>query len=495
MIYGYLELFYAGIITLLTLVHFLRAYQRKDQIGLADFAVWTTGAYFGLSPFVSLIHGAEISNDDEGRYILPLYIANSLFLVGILVAKQLFAGLRQRTLLREGGNRKYPMRWMLSGISRVPVIVMVFLTLLFLAIRVYEMTLGGGFSTLNSQDVMDNKSYFFVIVENLGRATFSAVVIYVAYNLCNWTNVWVSFLMLSSLGVMSLLSGRREMVFYVYLAVFVIMIIDKSSRWKITVLSVLTVIGVGLFFIVFPVFLSLRTTLADYRQSDATLTNPIVLISQAFHDRALSSADMEYGDEYRTNVAGRLLEDRDFPLDILQAEERRPVMGGEALFNSIMYAFPRYLRVVNIFGSTKEDVLVAMDMPIRDVATTFASYFIADFGMIGGLIGGIFYGAICCSFEIMAFRNLNKNPLISVVLIGGVSFLTFSMEGELSLTFCLLRNLLIICGLIYLVNRLIPMQLTQTSEGQRQMPMHRPQPRGGRPPPMGLPQRPRPSLR
>jgi hypothetical protein len=235
---------------------------------------------------------------------------------------------------------------------------------------------------------------------------------------------------------------------------------------------------------VFPELLKVRTVIAEYRAQDTRITNPFLLVRDALKNDQSGGGAAVADDTYQLNISERVLEGRDFPLNILQSEATHGTMGGAAFVNSVLYAMPRYFRGEGVWGSTKGDIEMYMDLPLADAAPNMSTFFIADFGVIGGLLGGLFFGAICNAYVLLAMRSVTRNPLISLVLLGGMAYFIYNMEIDLNYTFCFLRNLIIICGGIYLLNLVMPMQVNPGAG--RLMPPPRPP---ARPP---LPVRPRP---
>jgi hypothetical protein len=447
MIYGYSELICAFLLTVVSGVYFWRIFPNKANLMFSDVAILATGMYFGLAPFVALAYGGTVAADeDESAAIRSTYLAVLLFLIGLMITKVFFTGALHRVIRRCGGDQQFPMKWAMQHFRRIAVITGVAMAALVVAVHMQNIALGGGVGSLDTSEVFEQKTYTHIVIEYLELAMYPGLAMLVIHNLLAGKNRDINFVLLGILCFFAALEGRRNMAFFVYMTLLLIALTGMrlNTGQKLSIgLSMLILI-----FVIFPLFLHMRNLIASYRATDTSFKNPFTLIMEAMEDQSQAGTTIAADEDYKENIVERILETREFIFNLVQAQKDREPMGGMAFVDSVQYSLPRSFRE-QLFVGSKGDMEMYYGFDLGDAATSIPALFVADFAVIGGLVGGLFFGVLLNTLQVVGIGLVPRYPLITLILFGNAVSLVYAIDVEFSQLLTNLRDMVLVCLAVY----------------------------------------------
>jgi hypothetical protein len=234
------------------------------------------------------------------------------------------------------------------------------------------------------------------------------------------------------------LSGRRWLVEWLMFMAMGYFCSGRRLNWRMIVVGGVVLGFVFLFF--FPLFLNIRYL---YQAGIAADENAIlrffsVLMQALSIDRETANALTA------ENLSDRPLIHR-FICEILAGQRGHPLMMGEALLSTILWAIPSALL------TSKLDLLQAEQfiqdwygMPLVDTSITWPAVGCADFGIAGGFIVGLLVGLILLATQWLSMRLRRGFPFLAMCLLGGMMHLVFNVECDPTVYWLLFRNLMIL---------------------------------------------------
>lgn len=447
----YSELILAACVVVFTVVHFLVNYRYRNKILLSDVFIWFAGALFGGGPFLSLAFGYR----DFPEFSMPLlytYLSVVLFFLGLLLSKLLF----QNTLIRhpkltKGGQRS-PVFYFIDHCREIPITNLIGVFLVFIGIKAYNISIGGGISGFNTLDVMMNKSYVVVVLEQI-TDPFKYVLLFCCFFSLfkGQKRSWIFVIpILFALLTDSFLQGRREMVYFVVVAGFTLFAVKRRIKFSYAVMVVGAVIII--FGVISPFYLAFRSAGQEARNTEVD-NRLISLMSRGLEEAQLRSGE-QLAEKGTNNLAHRFLLIRTVPYTLFEVQEEQLPMFGKAFFQAATSALPRSFRPYEAWINPESYVQMQFGLPIRDESTSVLGHFVADFWLLGGLIGGLFLGLYLNFGTYLAFRIFQSMPVVGISVFA--SLFTLAINTEINPGFILVvpRNLFVM-WIIFLCVRFV----------------------------------------
>jgi hypothetical protein len=155
-------------------------------------------------------------------------------------------------------------------------------------------------------------------------------------------------------------------------------------------------------------------------------------------------------EQYRSNLSERPLNIVRSICEILEKEEDASPMYGKAIFSTFENVIPRVFFPDKINQLIpKNSVQNYFNISIYDCAATWLFYGCADWGVLGGLIMGLFFGFILALFERIALKIRTDSLFTSYCILITCLYLAVSVEMEPMNAYTAFRNILI----VYIVSK------------------------------------------
>jgi len=150
-------------------------------------------------------------------------------------------------------------------------------------------------------------------------------------------------------------------------------------------------------------------------------------------------------EQYRSNLSERPLNIVRSICEILEKEEDASPMYGKAVLSTIENVIPRMFFPDKINQLIpKNSVQSYFNIPIYDCGATWLFYGCADWGILGGLLMGMFFGFILALFEWIALKIRGDSLFTSYCILITCLYLAVSVEMEPMNAYTAFRNILIV---------------------------------------------------
>lgn len=439
---NYTELILAGFVLIFGTAHFLFGFRNRPRMLLTDIYIWISAALIGLGPFISFSLGYR----DFPEYSLDLfltYLSFLLFFIGLSLSKLFFGrSLFGNPRITQNGKRS-PIFFFVDHCLEVPTFNIVFIFFIVIGLKAYDFSVGGGFSGFHTVEVQLSKNYAISILSHLSRP-FSYILYFYAFTALmkkhkSWKGLAVVILLFLLFEAFT--AGRREMLFIVFFASFVSLAIYRKIKWGH--------LAIGAIFVVFvltiasPLFLAIRSSGQNARNTiygtDMGAIMDMAISATAETDQS------ERNQKMSENVAGRILMVNRAALTVFSVQQGiGDWMWGRASFQACSGVLPRFIRPYEAWFGTEQFIQAFYGMEMKDTAGSVPMLFIADFGIFGAFLGGLFFGVYLNGGIAIALRLWWKYPAVSMAIFGSLFFLAINTEQAPEFILTLPRNLLIL---------------------------------------------------
>lgn len=427
---------------LFTGIHGFLVYRKKHTLCLSDLCFWAMGLLVGAAPLLSYLLGNQNFLGDS-KEVGFTYFAFITYGVGLIISKQFF---KRTSIFSRRATANYTrshLFYFIDHIREIPILIVLGSTGILIGIMIYNFSIGGGVSGLESLDVMVEKSYIVIVLSRLTEP-FSYAISFYCFGILflkdrKYYPVIIPILVF--LAFSSFLSGRREMVFFLIIGLFAAFAINRKIKLQHMLFA-----GVGVyvvFAIVSPIFLSMRSAAQkavsqSYERESTTQVLALALSEvQETEDEAMNEQMLQ-------NLQGRFLNVRTVPYMIFQAQNHRPPMMGLAFLQAQLSVIPRFFRPQVAWINPELFVQLYYGLSQRDISNSVVGLFVADFSIFGGIIGGIVMGIYLNGLSLFAFKLFNRYPIVGLAIFGTGFVLALNAEINPSFFLTEPRNLMIL---------------------------------------------------
>jgi hypothetical protein len=447
-------LFLSFIMLLFGSIHFFYIYTQGKLFLMSDVCFWVTAFSVGSGPVLAYINGAE--NLPGIEEMLWVYIAFFLYFLGLIVSKFPF---RKSALLSPFFTRKRnsPLFYFTNHILDIPLNVILSCFAIVVLIKMYMYSIGGGISGMDNLDIILSKNYLIVISEFLSDA-FPLIITFFSF-VCLFKHQYMKYalVMLIVMLIMSMLDGRRAMIYFMINIFFVTIAFYGKFNIRYFIFGL-----VGLYFVfnIFsPLYLAFRLNAQTNLNSDM---NTIKIIGLAISETIGGNSDDENNQINRENLKDRGTTILTVVNDIVQAENRQEPLMGDAFLQGQENVLPRILRGgLEDEGTLNPKVYMQQRFGFvqGDATYSLVAEGVADFGIIGGLFAGLLMGLFVNFLTLMALKTYQTIPLIGMVIFANAWSVSISAETNPGFQGTMIRNIILI-SLIMLFLKKIGIRMT-----------------------------------
>jgi hypothetical protein len=445
-----LQLMLASMILIAIGGHFLYKTRHWGTISVIDIAVWMGAVYFGLGPWVAYFAAGGHLPIVEQELLIRGYIAIWLYFLG-LIAVQFFTEIRIPTVNQEGQHEFIGrLASMLRDAGRTKPGAIIICYAIVLVVRTI---LALGYGILFSSSGFDNVAklpYLLVMFRLMCEVVAGGCLLWAcaAFWLGNKHRGLVIFI-LAVEAVYNFMQGRRWMMSYFILIALAHIAVRGKIRFRYLALG--AAVAALFWAVLMPAFIGIRKTVLWAPNQTGEIVTDVWNATVKYYDEKNTPADDTINRELKTRplIAG-------FIFQILECQDHGgPMMMGRAIGAGVIAATPRYL-----FPGTKpiyDSELYVLGfyapygMPGGDTDSTWVAEPVADFGVIGGLMGGLILGSILAVGERIGLAVFRDRPWVGLCVTGAMVSIAFLVEQNLEATWELARNsifLIIIAKLI-----------------------------------------------
>jgi hypothetical protein len=308
-------------------------------------------------------------------------------------------------------------------------------------LRLY-LTFSYGYLFILDSDIAQNFPYWIVVLRFIVEFLCFGCLWWASVSVWkNQNNKYIASSILLLEFIFSFTRGRREM-FFIFFVIFICGYLVKgkiSEKLKIK-FSVLCII---LVLIIFPIYHQFRVDYSSLKSGNA--------FERAYNGLFFESINTQNAKEqYRSNLSERPLNIVRSICEILEKEEDASPMYGKAIFSTFENVIPRVFFPDKINQLIpKNSVQNYFNISIYDCAATWLFYGCADWGVLGGLIMGLFFGFILALFERIALKIRTDSLFTSYCILITCLYLAVSVEMEPMNAYTAFRNILI----VYIVSK------------------------------------------
>ncbi|MCH8475202.1 MAG: hypothetical protein LAT55_08235 [Opitutales bacterium] len=422
--------------------------QRRNLDLVSLFALFF-GSYLGLAPLLSFFAGNRTFPFPSNALFLT-YASFFIFIVALFGTKLFFETLRKEPN-RNPNFTTDSLTFLISSVTKIPYILVVSIFVIVVALRLEAFASGGGISGLHDLEYLLNQNYLIVVISHLASPLTSILYFYCfATFLQKKQSLYkIAVIMLPVLLIFSFLSGRREFLMPFLLFLLCALALKPKIQWRY-IIGGLAVVAF-FFSVISPIFLSMRSAAQTERHIQVDGSSLDLLRHSIEEVRAQDRFDQE--DRSRANIAARLLMFRSVPMQLFTAQELRPPMLGRAFFQASTSALPRFLRPFEAWYNPQTFVQENYNLPVHDVSYSVLSQFIADFGIFGAVLGGVFLGLFFKIGTALSVRYVNRYPIPLFALFFSLAEMAFSPEINPAVLFNLPRNVILLSILYFFYKR------------------------------------------
>jgi len=391
-------------------------------------------------PWIRWVLAGYLPDISKGGYFEQysgLYLFSiGVFLVGVISPK--LGYLRPRIIRQIKENKVASIYWKTSLL----ILVIVWIVRIFRASQY-----GILFSGTGDEQNIAHQSYIFVIFFSLMQVLGLGSIIYVGMSFNSHRYISI-FLWICELTWALISEGRREFIFMVGLILFIRFV--GSSRKRFRSIIIFLTLGYGFVEILTPLFLLSRDYVVMYSFSFDAFTSVVNGVGDAIKEFAKNRDTL-------SGVVTQNLADRGDAGQFMAAIAHAINYGfdflyGKALISAFAWSVPSIV-VAKPEYPVEQLIQVALGMPLRDDAVSWAAVGYADFGLYGCFFYGLIF-AILINFCFIVSRFAN-NILISIAGAGQACRLSYNFEADPLMSFAAIRTLIIIVVVFNLYKILI----------------------------------------
>jgi hypothetical protein len=391
---------------------------RLRSITLIDIAFWLSCLFFGIGPIYVWFRASEFdyySMDATG--IFQTYANIYLFLIGLFIVQLISS--RSMSLMSMDNETPKPTskvaEVLLSASLVSPVYAMIGFAIAVLIRVVIATQYGMGIYASSTAERQAALPYFWVIMRSVGEilamgcSTWAASMVWMRAKDGRW--IARSIVILQAL-VFGAMMYRSLMLSFAIMLVMTYAIVKGRLliRYLIGVSLMVYLMGA----VIFPAFYSIRVHFIE-QKSENTVERLMVAIERYREGR--NDERIEAG--YSRNLRTRPLIVQ-FNVAIFTAQEHTGWMNGRAMGSSILAVVPRalYLAGDKVYYSSEAFIGLTYFGSMADTSCNWPAVGAADFGVFGGLLYGVLFGAVLAGTQHIAWRMLHTHPLIAFCIVG-----------------------------------------------------------------------------
>jgi len=436
-----LELLMSGIILLAVFVGIRRRWRTRRAPRLAQIGLWVAGINIGLLPLVAWTIDSDLFYKQAGFHSFSLYILFFSYLAGLWAISQI--------VTTSGGSvaQRNPFRVLAWQMPKV--ISFKSISLLYIALIVSRLVdffaFNAGMSGLGTLDVALSKPYGYVIIQQLIDVFKPLIFFWVFMNVTkaySKQNAIMWFMIALEISYSLFFTGRSY--FVVLLFMMLLCYFLRYGRLRLNILLPISLIFFLFWHFVSPAFLIFRAGYTEYADSGLKSAELFNIGIQALEDRYESGRE-----ESDSNLASRLLGTSDYMRFLIDRQRSIAPMNGQAIWGSLSLTIPRFLNPYKGLEHPEAHVVRHYSVIGADPSRTVFSTGLADFGLVGGVLTGLFVGLLLWFGEAAAVRAHKFSALIGSAMFLQFFFLALSYEASATSYFVSVRNVLVLFGLIY----------------------------------------------
>lgn len=421
------ELAWSSVIAVFIVMSFSQAINKKRPISISLIAFWVAGLNISMLPWLSYLIDENTFFFDSGFRSVSLYLIYFLFLFGIWVTT-LFS--RQQKV-----NQFRVVTEVLA--NEVKFTVILSLILISYLLRTIDIVkYGGGMSGLATLEYQLAKPYALVVAQSLVGMFRMVIIFWLFYHAERKLNL-ITLLILFEVGSTFVAYGRRELLVLVVLFFFVRYLKNNSLGFKQVISGLLVASLVSIY--LFPAFLTFRD---GYIQSRS-----MGLSTMEYFDMGIENLSKTYtvlDDVSRVRISSRLSGTSSYIRQILNQQEHKSPMYGEAFLRYFSVTIPRVLYPDKPLEHPEAHITRHYAIYVGDPSTTVASAGVADFGVGGALIAGIFVGLIFGIGQKLGIVMLIRSPLIGSAIFLNFLYIALNYETATTTYFSAIRDSLVL---------------------------------------------------
>lgn len=412
---------------------------------LSDITLWFTYVGYGGAVIVAWLAGStKLENWDA---VGVVYVAVVLYGLGLIVASYITSRITYQPINR--GQACAPSRSLFApfffAISALPLWSVYGSLALVVGMRAYAISVGGGFSGINTAEVNQSWSYPLVMINSLSEP--------LNFFLTAVSSVWIvdryrtkmAIFILTTVFALAFMDGRRELLYIFITIAFVILFYRDRFKARYIFYGLAGVIFV--FSVISPVFLATRMAI----QKDALgniRTSYFQSIGTAIIE-GYSADESEREERGLKNLESRPLGARNFMLSLFDAQRFINPLMGSAFLQSQMLAVPRFLRWdASMAENPKVFVQKKYGLALGDVNHTAISSGIADFGLAGAFLVGLLVGIYLNLGIAYGLRVLDRMPFLGLYVFSLLWAYATNFEQSPGRELGNVRDIFIVFGLL-----------------------------------------------
>lgn len=425
-----IELFLSMLILIWATGSFLfwvRSRQRR-MLNLPLVAFWVAGFNISVLPLAAYLVNPGDFNRSVGWETNQLYASFFLFLLGIYSTAKLQVKPHYDIILS--------IKNLVNNVSsRLVILAFIFL---FLSRGVDFFVYGGGLSGLGTLEYQLNKPYIFFVIQSIVAMVRTAVLAWLFYRVSLKIN-WIFLATIVEIIYTFFFMGRGELFIFLLLFFFV-RYLKSGGVLHIRTFFVSLVIFYFIFVAFFPAFLSFRDGYVNLRDTGRSSSE----LFKSGLDHVINTYEIGGGEGYQERLGSRLLGTDQYLRDMLFRQRYMREMSGEATIAQASVVIPRILWPSKPMVTPKVIVENHYQTSYGDPSTTTLSTGIADFGVIGAFIAGLFVGLFFHLAHWIGRMLFQINTFVGAIVTLDFFYLALHYEVSVVSYFALFRNALLI---------------------------------------------------
>lgn len=407
---GSLELFLAILVAAFGGAHAAYKAKRVDTIGLTDIAIWFTAVFFGVGPWVAVISGGILPQQESG-VVFQAYLSIGLFIAGIVLAGHLIGLFVKRRHPDEPGEERRGLAPVMAQVAHVNAPILLALYCVAIVIKIYVGYKYRLFFSGDQESKLLPIPYALRSALDLSIVIMDAAYLWGAVMLCARGRYRHIAAVVVVIGILlSFTVGRRWLIADIFL-LSLCYYMYRGISLRVFVVSIF--LAAILLYVAMPFFWRVRY----YRQQDSMNTDAVGSVVSAGFRAATDWDNEQLREAYSKNLASRPVFIR-FNMAIAAAQESHSPMMGRVTKNVLLWCVPfAFYESKRLLTEPEQDIQEFYGMPISDTSSNWPAYGLADFGLPGAFLAGLTLGLMIATSEVIAIWLGWRLPMLAICII------------------------------------------------------------------------------
>lgn len=432
-------------------------YYRGFEPKLSHVEMYVFGLSFGSAPVLAYLFGSDnIFGIEE---VGSVYLAGFLYMSGLYLAGRLSATVGASVGIRRTRAKTSILVEIKSAVNQIQPKVFIVFVGIVIFVRAYAISMGGGIAGINSSEVMVSWNYGMVILADVVKPLDILLGLVSFVWVFQKTNRVLALSVLVLLIIFAFLDGRRAMIYLVLIAFAASLIAFQHVKLRTLLIGTAAVVLVLV--AVTPFYLSFRSALQSQVLSGSE-TSVLSATGQAL-DNAFAVDEVSRQERGTANLATRPLNIRNFLWEMIDGQERYAPLYGAGLIQAQLMALPRILRWDESLAQNPKMYLQgAFGLPLRDAANSQVATGVADWGLFGAFLMGIWTGLFLNFVVWISMRFVRTNPAIGLFLFVSALEVAIKFESGTGYELIILRNFLIFMSAAIILKKFFRLEKKKT---------------------------------